>query len=626
MGGCFSTTQFELVVADTTPQFTLTDDVTICEGTSTILTVTPTNFDIADATFIWTLDGVTLTESGPSITATLGGSYEVTVNTGCPTTQTVIVTVNPFPQITAPDSVTACDTYILPVLAAGNYFESTGGQGQSYTAGDVITETITLFVYSANGDCTSEDSFTITINTAVADVVDNVVECTSYTLPALSVNNAYYTQTGGPNGTGVEVPVATVYDVVGSTTTLYVYASNGDCFDETSFTITIAGSVSADVLQPVTACDTYELQPLSANNSYFTGPNGSGSELAAGSFVTTPGVNTIYVYAQVGDCTDESSFTVTINTTPVVAQLTTVTACDAYELPTIAVGDYYTAPGGPNGTGTLLAPATSITTNTTLWIYAQTNTTPNCSAETSFEIIITPTPTVTPVADVEACQSYTLPGIVGNGGYFSQAGGQGPMMAGDVISTSQMVYVYAQDGTCSSEQSFMVSIGAVPEFNITSACENNVYTLRSNVLNGSFDPEAVTYSWTTTDGTILTSPSASFIQVSAAGTYTLSITSAGCPVQVVAHVVSSAQCLIQKGISANGDGVNDCFKLNSFNVDRLSIFNRYGMKVYEFANYTDQWCGQSDKGDDLPDGTYYYVIERANEAATTGWIYISREN
>ena len=72
--------------------------------------------------------------------------------------------------------------------------------------------------------------------------------------------------------------------------------------------------------------------------------------------------------------------------------------------------------------------------------------------------------------------------------------------------------------------------------------------------------------------------------------------------------------------------MNDCFKLNSFNVDRLQIFNRYGMKVYERANYKDEWCGQSDKGDDLPDGTYYYVIERASEAATTGWIYINRKN
>lgn len=525
----------------------------------------------------------------------------------------------------APANVTACNEYTLPVLAAGNYFELMGGQGQAYVAGDVITESTTLYVYSANGDCTSEDSFTIAITTAVADAPADVVECTSYILPALSANNAYYTQADGPNGTGVEVAAGTAFNTVG-VTTLYVYASNGSCFDETSFTITIAGSVTADVLQPVTACDSYELQPLNANNSYFTGPNRTGEELAAGSFVTTSGVNTIYINAQVGDCSDESIFTVTINTTPVVPQLSTVTACDVYDLPTVAVGDYYTAPGGPNGTGTLVVPGTDITTDTTLWIYAQTNTTPNCTAESSFDIIITNTPTVTPIADVEACQSYTLPAISGNGNYFSQEGGQGPMNAGDVISTSQMVYVYAQDGTCTSQESFMVSIGAVPEFNITSICENNVYTLRSNVLNNSFDPQGVTYTWTSTDGTILGGTSSSSIAVSTAGTYTLKITSAGCPDQSVNHVVTSAQCMIQKGISANGDGVNDCFKLNSFNVDRLSIFNRYGMKVYERANYTDEWCGQSDKGDDLPDGTYYYVIERASEAATTGWIYISREN
>ena len=83
-------------------------------------------------------------------------------------------------------------------------------------------------------------------------------------------------------------------------------------------------------------------------------------------------------------------------------------------------------------------------------------------------------------------------------------------------------------------------------------------------------------------------------------------------------------CVIQKGISANNDGLNDSFDLRGFNVRNLSIFNRYGMKVYSKGNYTDQWKGQSDGGDELPDGTYYFVIERDNGENRTGWIYINR--
>jgi flagellar hook assembly protein FlgD len=49
------------------------------------------------------------------------------------------------------------------------------------------------------------------------------------------------------------------------------------------------------------------------------------------------------------------------------------------------------------------------------------------------------------------------------------------------------------------------------------------------------------------------------------------------------------------------------------------------MKVYNRKDYTNQWIGQSNSGDELPDGTYYYVIERNNGETNTGWIYITRE-
>nr|WP_262886125.1 gliding motility-associated C-terminal domain-containing protein [Flavobacterium phycosphaerae] len=87
-------------------------------------------------------------------------------------------------------------------------------------------------------------------------------------------------------------------------------------------------------------------------------------------------------------------------------------------------------------------------------------------------------------------------------------------------------------------------------------------------------------------------------------------------------------CEIQKGISVNNtpDGKNDSLDLTGYNVKKLTIFDRYGMKVYTQANYTNQWVGQSDKGDELPDGTYYYVIDfNDNQSAKTGWVYINRE-
>jgi gliding motility-associated-like protein len=82
-------------------------------------------------------------------------------------------------------------------------------------------------------------------------------------------------------------------------------------------------------------------------------------------------------------------------------------------------------------------------------------------------------------------------------------------------------------------------------------------------------------------------------------------------------------CAIQKGISPNNDGMNDFFDLSTFEVKHLTLFNRYGTKVYSLENYTNEWHGQLNDGKDLPDGTYYYVLEQKNEKSITGWIYIT---
>lgn len=84
------------------------------------------------------------------------------------------------------------------------------------------------------------------------------------------------------------------------------------------------------------------------------------------------------------------------------------------------------------------------------------------------------------------------------------------------------------------------------------------------------------------------------------------------------------RCDIPKGISPNDDGKNDTWDLSGYNVKKVEIFNRYGTKVYSKSNYTNEWHGQSDKSNDLPDGTYYYVVEFNDSVVKTGWVYINR--
>jgi len=83
-------------------------------------------------------------------------------------------------------------------------------------------------------------------------------------------------------------------------------------------------------------------------------------------------------------------------------------------------------------------------------------------------------------------------------------------------------------------------------------------------------------------------------------------------------------CEIPKGFSPNGDGNNDTWDLSSFDIKRVEVYNRYGLKVYSKTSYTNQWSGKSDTGNELPTGTYYFMIEFNDRPSETGWVYINR--
>jgi gliding motility-associated-like protein len=177
---------------------------------------------------------------------------------------------------------------------------------------------------------------------------------------------------------------------------------------------------------------------------------------------------------------------------------------------------------------------------------------------------------------------------------------------------------------CSHTESVAVTENTTPvTMLIDGACEENIYTLKSQVVNNSFDISTATYSWSGPDG--FTAATA-VITPPVKGEYTLTVTTPESCTGTSLFTVTHLACLegIQKGISPNGDTLNDSFDLSDTGIQKLTIFNRYGESVYSYSNYTNQWKGQTDTGKELPTGTYYYVIQH-EEGNKTGWVYINRE-
>jgi gliding motility-associated-like protein len=167
-----------------------------------------------------------------------------------------------------------------------------------------------------------------------------------------------------------------------------------------------------------------------------------------------------------------------------------------------------------------------------------------------------------------------------------------------------------------------VMIIAPVTIELTGGCQSVNYVLTATPVNGSFVPETAGYAWHNAEGVQVGNTQS--ITVTEVGTYTVTITVDGCSTVSIPFDVDSVFCIIQKGISVNNDGLNDTFDLTGYDVKKLSIFNRLGMKVYSRNNYVNEWGGKSDSGDELPDGTYYFIIDRNNGETKTGWIYINR--
>lgn len=183
----------------------------------------------------------------------------------------------------------------------------------------------------------------------------------------------------------------------------------------------------------------------------------------------------------------------------------------------------------------------------------------------------------------------------------------------------------ANTTTCESANNGTATITKIAPIviELNGGCQN-VYVLNALPVNGSFNPETATFSWQNADGPVPGGNSQSLNPVPDAGTYTVIVTVDGCSTESAPFEVTSVACQIQKGISVNNDGRNDTFDLTGFDVKQLTIFNRLGMKVYSRANYVNEWGGKSDGGDELPDGTYFYVIDKNTGKTETGWIYINR--
>jgi len=117
------------------------------------------------------------------------------------------------------------------------------------------------------------------------------------------------------------------------------------------------------------------------------------------------------------------------------------------------------------------------------------------------------------------------------------------------------------------------------------------------------------YNWTLDGNNLSTNAN---VTVAAIGEYQVTvIDSNGCSNTDVIRVIE-APCDLEifNVITPNNDGKNDVFEVKNlmdFKTRKLTVFNRWGKKVYSADPYNNDWDGGNQAA-----GVYYFILEYDN--------------
>lgn len=158
----------------------------------------------------------------------------------------------------------------------------------------------------------------------------------------------------------------------------------------------------------------------------------------------------------------------------------------------------------------------------------------------------------------------------------------------------------------------------------SSACAGTPFVLNA-LASGGYP--AYNYQWTMVPGTNVISNTSvlEYISPDTEGNYTFVVVvgdSCGynkTTYQVI-NVLPPCSIEVPNVITPNGDGTNDFFKIKNIEHHpntNVTIFDRWGIKVYENPNYNNEWNGAG-----VADGTFFYVIDVPDDKKYSGFISV----
>ncbi|MBK8776778.1 MAG: hypothetical protein IPO25_04995 [Saprospiraceae bacterium] len=215
--------------------------------------------------------GAPYSDQGTGILTSSKLVYAFDVNSyNCKDEKQFTVTILPKPLIDPITDISVCNSYILPAPTGQNiptvaFYDQPNGQGNKYTIGQVITQSLRLYAYQASPICAAEQGFQILITPGpVFQNNADLTNCASVGLPVISGtgynpdSTFYFTQA---NGAGTRYQVG---QTLSQSTRLYLLDLSNRCTQDT-IEVNVLGAPSLSAMANVFGCDSVLLPADTAN-------------------------------------------------------------------------------------------------------------------------------------------------------------------------------------------------------------------------------------------------------------------------------------------------------------------------------------------------------------------------
>lgn len=399
----------------------------------------------------------------------------------------ITVLISQSPELENIDPLNSCGQVVLPPIEGDNlsgseaYYTGPLGTGDIFSPGDTITNSQTLYIYDAIGNCTSEVTIEIEISQGpVLDVLPDVTVCDYYILPEITSSSGgqtvacYYNFEGQQQFEG-----DTIFTSQQNTDYICEVLDNLLCFAQLEFNIQVEENLSAGNDDTLTSCigSSINLLNLLSQEAEL---GGEFIDIGATGAISndTLDLNLVggltqvtFAYAVENICgTDTAFFVVNIEDFVDAGADNMNSVCDGT---IVFLNDLID--GTPGGTfydsNTGLPILDELTTDgeagNTLNVIYVVGDGLTCERDSAvIQIEVTANPTFTTSGIVTSCDTFFLPSLNGTGidssaSYYTEPEGQGIAISpGAAITQTTQVYLFFSNGFCAASDSLQINIGA----------------------------------------------------------------------------------------------------------------------------------------------------------------------